>query len=132
MRSLTLDVKVWEPTILDLFRNLGNLYCNSLWEGLLHLDDDWYDSKDIKHLCLVSQIMHVADVVQFCAFCSEDGTTSSLASISKPFPEDSFTVKEKYILGKVMQCTLYIICFVKGKTKPDLVIYDWASIWRKH
>ncbi|KAL5721541.1 ADP-ribosylation factor GTPase-activating protein agd4 [Ranunculus cassubicifolius] len=35
VRSLTLDVKVWEPPILDLFRNLGNNYCNSLWEGLL-------------------------------------------------------------------------------------------------
>ncbi|KAI9075707.1 hypothetical protein K1719_042323 [Acacia pycnantha] len=36
VRSITLDVKVWEPTVLDLFRNLGNAYCNSIWEGLLH------------------------------------------------------------------------------------------------
>ncbi|KAF7827528.1 ADP-ribosylation factor GTPase-activating protein AGD4-like isoform X1 [Senna tora] len=36
VRSITLDVKVWEPTILDLFRNLGNAYCNLVWEGLLH------------------------------------------------------------------------------------------------
>jgi Arf-GAP/coiled-coil/ANK repeat/PH domain-containing protein len=44
VRSLTLDVKVWEPTILDLFRNLGNGYCNSVWEELLHhLDDDRYN-----------------------------------------------------------------------------------------
>ncbi|KAK0574521.1 hypothetical protein LWI29_024917 [Acer saccharum] len=35
VRSLTLDVKVWEPTILDLFGALGNAYCNSLWEGSL-------------------------------------------------------------------------------------------------
>lgn len=43
VRSLTLDVKVWEPTILDLFRKLGNAYCNSVWEELLHLEDDGYD-----------------------------------------------------------------------------------------
>ncbi|KAK9935709.1 hypothetical protein M0R45_022797 [Rubus argutus] len=30
VRSLTLDVKVWEPTIVDLFCNLGNAYCNSV------------------------------------------------------------------------------------------------------
>ncbi|KAJ8759370.1 hypothetical protein K2173_006890 [Erythroxylum novogranatense] len=35
VRSLTLDVKVWEPTILELFQSLGNAYCNSVWEGLL-------------------------------------------------------------------------------------------------
>ncbi|PIA64147.1 hypothetical protein AQUCO_00201439v1 [Aquilegia coerulea] len=37
VRSITLDVKVWEPPILDLFHNLGNAYCNSVWEELLHL-----------------------------------------------------------------------------------------------
>lgn len=40
VRSLTLDVKVWEPTILDLFRALGNTYCNSVWEELLLLQDE--------------------------------------------------------------------------------------------
>ncbi|KAK2979935.1 hypothetical protein RJ640_007078 [Escallonia rubra] len=34
VRSITLDVKVWEPVILDLFRTLGNSYCNSVWESL--------------------------------------------------------------------------------------------------
>ncbi|KAM7484801.1 hypothetical protein LguiA_000810 [Lonicera macranthoides] len=38
VRSIRLDVKVWEPTILDLFRTLGNSYCNSLWESLLRID----------------------------------------------------------------------------------------------
>ncbi|TKY67701.1 ADP-ribosylation factor GTPase-activating protein AGD2 [Spatholobus suberectus] len=40
VRSITLDVKVWEPTILELFDNLGNAYCNSIWEGLLLLDHE--------------------------------------------------------------------------------------------
>ncbi|KAI4385824.1 hypothetical protein MLD38_003817 [Melastoma candidum] len=35
VRSVTLDVRVWEPTILDLFKVLGNTYCNSIWEALL-------------------------------------------------------------------------------------------------
>lgn len=37
VRSVTLDVKVWEPTVLDLFQALGNAYCNSVWEELLPL-----------------------------------------------------------------------------------------------
>ncbi|XP_057870468.2 ADP-ribosylation factor GTPase-activating protein AGD3 isoform X2 [Cryptomeria japonica] len=35
VRSLTLDVKVWEPSVLNLFQSLGNTYANSLWEELL-------------------------------------------------------------------------------------------------
>ncbi|KAJ4897465.1 ADP-ribosylation factor GTPase-activating protein AGD1 [Raphanus sativus] len=35
VRSLTLDVKVWEPSVLTLFQSLGNLYVNSVWEELL-------------------------------------------------------------------------------------------------
>ncbi|KAG6429396.1 hypothetical protein SASPL_107447 [Salvia splendens] len=37
IRSVTLDVKVWEPTVLELFQILGNTYCNSVWEELLPL-----------------------------------------------------------------------------------------------
>ncbi|XP_020524998.1 ADP-ribosylation factor GTPase-activating protein AGD4 isoform X1 [Amborella trichopoda] len=40
VRSLTFDVKVWEPAIMDLFRELGNAYCNSVWEGLLQVEDE--------------------------------------------------------------------------------------------
>ncbi|XP_057456605.1 ADP-ribosylation factor GTPase-activating protein AGD4-like isoform X2 [Lotus japonicus] len=40
VRSITLDVRVWEPTIMELFNNLGNAYCNSVWEGLLLLDSE--------------------------------------------------------------------------------------------
>ncbi|XWS51494.1 hypothetical protein CRYUN_Cryun12cG0181200 [Craigia yunnanensis] len=36
VRSLTLDVKVWEPSVLALFQSLGNIYANSIWEELLH------------------------------------------------------------------------------------------------
>lgn len=36
VRSLTLDVKVWEPSVLTLFQSLGNVYVNSVWEELLN------------------------------------------------------------------------------------------------
>ncbi|KAF3443063.1 hypothetical protein FNV43_RR16984 [Rhamnella rubrinervis] len=36
VRSLTLDVKVWDHSILTLFQSLGNTYTNSIWEELLH------------------------------------------------------------------------------------------------
>uniref|UniRef100_M1CXI4 Gcn4-complementing protein n=1 Tax=Solanum tuberosum TaxID=4113 RepID=M1CXI4_SOLTU len=43
VRSITLDVRIWEPTILDLFRTLGNSYYNSMWEKLLQLPSDGFN-----------------------------------------------------------------------------------------
>ncbi|KAK2435166.1 ADP-ribosylation factor GTPase-activating protein AGD4 [Trifolium repens] len=42
VRSITLDARVWEPTILELLNNLGITYCNSIWEELLLLGDERY------------------------------------------------------------------------------------------
>ena len=35
IRSLTLDVRVWEPNVLGLFQKLGNTTANQVWEGKL-------------------------------------------------------------------------------------------------
>ncbi|KAG8365716.1 hypothetical protein BUALT_Bualt17G0000900 [Buddleja alternifolia] len=70
VRSITLDVKVWEPTVLDLFKALGNVYCNSVWEELLPLQKDTKpDSGD-------------------------------LPLVIKPSPRDAIDQKEKYIQAK--------------------------------
>ncbi|KAH0695482.1 hypothetical protein KY285_022579 [Solanum tuberosum] len=73
VRSITLDVRVWEPTILDLFRTLGNSYCNSVWEELLQLPSDGLTNVD------------------------------AIQSASKPSPKDAFHEKEKYILAKYVE-----------------------------
>lgn len=74
VRSIILDVKVWEPSILDLFRNLGNTYCNSIWEGL------------------------------FLADTGRDNTQHALAtSIPKPSPKDANQLRERYIQAKYVE-----------------------------
>ncbi|XP_039159405.1 ADP-ribosylation factor GTPase-activating protein AGD4 isoform X3 [Eucalyptus grandis] len=73
VRSLTLDVKVWETTVLDLFHALGNSYCNSLWEGLLQ-------DETVKEV--------------------SDG---AVPSMSKPCPDDAVSHKEKYIHAKYVE-----------------------------
>ncbi|XP_061989934.1 ADP-ribosylation factor GTPase-activating protein AGD4-like [Rosa rugosa] len=79
VRSITLDVKVWEPTIVDLFRNLGNAYCNSLWEGKLLLKNERLD-----------------------------GPNAIRASISKPCPQDAIQHKEIYIQAKYVEKVMVI------------------------
>ncbi|KAH9771454.1 ADP-ribosylation factor GTPase-activating protein AGD4 [Citrus sinensis] len=79
VRSLTLDVKVWEPTILDLFGSLGNAYCNSIWEGLLLLKDREVDKSN-----------------------------TTIPSVRKPCSKDVFHYKEQYINAKYVEKLLVI------------------------
>lgn len=73
VRSITLDVKVWEPTILDLFSALGNAYCNSVWEELL------------PH------------------YARKDQPNKIITSITKPCADDAIFQKEKYIQAKYVE-----------------------------
>lgn len=79
VRSLTLDVKVWESTILDLFGSLGNAYCNSIWEGLLLVKDREVDKSN-----------------------------TTIPSVRKPCSKDVFHYKEQYIHAKYVEKLLVI------------------------
>ncbi|MQL97558.1 hypothetical protein Taro_030257, partial [Colocasia esculenta] len=74
VRSLTFDVKAWEPTILDMFRALGNSYCNSVWEERLQSQLQRKDELDL-----------------------------SFTSINKPEPRDPISRKEKFIQLKYVE-----------------------------
>ncbi|XP_010530854.1 PREDICTED: ADP-ribosylation factor GTPase-activating protein AGD3 isoform X2 [Tarenaya hassleriana] len=74
IRSLMLDVRVWEPSVISLFQALGNTFANSVWEELLH-----------------SRSARV-----------ELGFTGSDKPriLGKPNYADSISIKEKYIHAK--------------------------------
>ncbi|KAJ3682307.1 hypothetical protein LUZ60_014880 [Juncus effusus] len=81
VRSLTLDVKVWDPVVIDLFQNLGNSFCNSVWEeSLLQNHNQKTDESD---KCVFPQA-------------------------GKPNPNDSFSKKEKYIQSKYVDQSFII------------------------
>ncbi|XP_059285469.1 ADP-ribosylation factor GTPase-activating protein AGD3-like isoform X1 [Lycium ferocissimum] len=79
VRSLALDVKVWEPSVITLFQALGNVFVNSIWEGLLH-PRRTFQADEIPMRFLESH-KHK----QF--FC-------------KPSDDDHISVKEKFIHAK--------------------------------
>lgn len=80
VRSLTLDVKVWEPSVISVFQSLGNAYANSVWEELLR-------SKGAFH-------------VDLSAVSSLKADKSQQLFISKPSAADSIAIKEKFIHAK--------------------------------
>uniref|UniRef100_A0A1D1Y315 ADP-ribosylation factor GTPase-activating protein AGD3 n=1 Tax=Anthurium amnicola TaxID=1678845 RepID=A0A1D1Y315_9ARAE len=79
VRSLTLDVKVWEPSVINLFQSLGNTFANSIWEEQLPL---------------------------LCKTCDDTSPSFSKLDkkrqmlISKPHHTDSISTKEKFIQAK--------------------------------
>ncbi|XP_050119620.1 ADP-ribosylation factor GTPase-activating protein AGD3-like isoform X2 [Malus sylvestris] len=77
VRSLTLDVKVWEPSVINLFQSLGNAFANSVWEELLQ-----------------SRSAFQVDLI------STGSDKKQLVFISKPGQSDSIPVKEKFIHAK--------------------------------
>ncbi|KAF9689022.1 hypothetical protein SADUNF_Sadunf01G0048700 [Salix dunnii] len=80
VRSLTLDVKVWEPSVISLFQSLGNAFANSVWEELLQ-------SRSALQAELIPTVSFKSDKPQ-------------LLFISKPNPADSISIKEKFIHAK--------------------------------
>ncbi|XP_047331932.1 ADP-ribosylation factor GTPase-activating protein AGD3-like [Impatiens glandulifera] len=79
VRSLTLDVKVWEPSVINLFQALGNVFVNSIWEGLLQ-----------------ARRTVQADEVRM-KFVEYD---KQKQFFNKPRPDDHISVKEKFIHAK--------------------------------
>ncbi|MED6210864.1 hypothetical protein PIB30_068175 [Stylosanthes scabra] len=78
VRSLTLDVKVWDSSVLSMFQSLGNLFANSVWEDLLH-------SKATKDETLDG---------------SSKNTKTKLFHARKPAYDDPISLKERFIHAK--------------------------------
>jgi Arf-GAP/coiled-coil/ANK repeat/PH domain-containing protein len=79
VRSLTLDVKVWEPSVINLFQSLGNMYANSIWEELLEIGQDSVECNS-----RLNDHEHKAYYI----------------SINKPSARDTLSTKEKFIQSK--------------------------------
>ncbi|KAE8730306.1 ADP-ribosylation factor GTPase-activating protein AGD1 [Hibiscus syriacus] len=88
VRSLTLDVKVWDPSVISLFQSLGNTFANSVWEELLH-------SRSAFHVDLTLTGFYKSDKPQ-------------LLLMGKPCHSDSISVKEKFIHAKLDSCILIL------------------------
>ncbi|XP_041011024.1 ADP-ribosylation factor GTPase-activating protein AGD2-like isoform X5 [Juglans microcarpa x Juglans regia] len=98
VRSLTLDVRVWEPTVLDLFRNLGNSFCNSIWEELLLHENERIDE-----------------------------SRTMMASVTKPCPKDVISCKEKYIQSKYVE-RLLVVREVGASGIPSHASKIWQAV----
>ncbi|XP_015076145.1 ADP-ribosylation factor GTPase-activating protein AGD3 isoform X1 [Solanum pennellii] len=80
VRSLTLDVKVWEPSVIALFQSLGNTFANSVWEESLQARG--------------------AFQVNVSAASSYRSDKQQQLYISKPSHADPISTKEKFIHAK--------------------------------
>ncbi|KAK8655319.1 hypothetical protein V6N13_107901 [Hibiscus sabdariffa] len=107
VRSLTLDVKVWEPSVISLFQSLGNTFANSVWEELLH-------SRSTFHVDLTLTGFYKSDKPQ-------------LLLTGKPCHSDSISVKEKFIHAKYAE--KLFVCKPKDEQRPQSVAQQiWEAV----
>ncbi|XVE92684.1 hypothetical protein REPUB_Repub01dG0120800 [Reevesia pubescens] len=107
VRSLTLDVKVWEPSVISLFQSLGNTFTNSVWEELLQ-------SRSAFHVDLTLTGFYKSDKPQ-------------LLLTGKPCHSDSISVKEKFIHAKYAE--KLFVRKTKDKQHPHSVAQQvWEGV----
>ncbi|KAL8464394.1 hypothetical protein ACS0TY_034066 [Phlomoides rotata] len=103
VRSLTLDVKVWEDSVITLFQALGNVFVNSIWEGLLRA------SRTVQ-----------ADEIPIRSFESD----KYKQFFTKPHHTDHISVKEKFIHAKYADK-----CFVPRLKDYQHVLSVAEQLW---
>ncbi|CAK9195534.1 unnamed protein product [Sphagnum jensenii] len=84
VRSLTLDVRVWEPSVISYFQSVGNAYANSIWEEGLSIEGS------TRNLSLGQS-------------AERDYCGAMDAPIVKPHVRDSLSIKEKFIQAKYVE-----------------------------
>ncbi|CAL9754446.1 unnamed protein product [Musa acuminata subsp. burmannicoides] len=83
VRSLTLDVRVWEPSVINLFQSLGNTVANTIWEESFPSTSNG-KCENVSSFCIVDK-------------------TQGYYCINKPKHSDPITVKEKFIQAKYVE-----------------------------
>ncbi|KAH9623708.1 hypothetical protein KSS87_013422 [Heliosperma pusillum] len=82
VRSLTLDVRVWAPSVISLFQSVGNTFANSVWEEFLH-DENFSESDERPTI-----------------FPKTEAQAHKPAFMKKPAHNDPVAVKELFIHAK--------------------------------
>ncbi|XP_047944708.1 ADP-ribosylation factor GTPase-activating protein AGD3-like [Salvia hispanica] len=103
IRSLTLDVKVWEPSVISMFQALGNVFVNSIWEGLLRAN------RTIQ-----------ADELPIRSFESE----KYRQFFTKPHHAGQTALKEKYITAKYVEKS-----FVPKLKESEQLVSAAEQLW---
>ncbi|KAJ7957177.1 ADP-ribosylation factor GTPase-activating protein [Quillaja saponaria] len=106
VRSLTLDVKVWDPSVLTMFQSLGNIFSNSIWEELLQSRSTFQTNE--------------------MPFGPVKSDTKKVLLMKKPNHDDPISVKEKFIHAKYSEKA-----FVRHiKDKHELILVA-QKVWER-
>lgn len=84
---MALDVKVWEPSVITLFLALGNVFTNSIWEGLIQASKTFQADEIPKRFIFnlfkcetISCNLFKIIILVYVGFLSSKGTKNSFPS----------------------------------------------------
>lgn len=67
VRSLTLDVRVWEPSVINLFQSLGNRFVNKIWEEMLPSPNSGHAEDNLRYYYVCFESLY--EVLQCLLYC---------------------------------------------------------------
>lgn len=129
VRSLTLDVKVWGPSMLGLFLATGNAFVNGLWDSKLQNsgqsnDSDIWDAKDdVPWMRGLSLFPEASRGSAARGAAGAAGTASNFCG-KKPEAYDPLSEKENYITLKYVQRA-----FVRAQKAPEGSLGWQEALW---
>uniref|UniRef100_A0A061R5X4 Arf-GAP with coiled-coil, ANK repeat and PH domain-containing protein n=1 Tax=Tetraselmis sp. GSL018 TaxID=582737 RepID=A0A061R5X4_9CHLO len=122
VRSLTLDVRVWEPSVVQMFQQLGNQFVNSVLEEKAprrtnDQEDTWLWSADSDG----------EDEVADSAIMSRDtlADAGGLRATCKPSAGDGLAEKEKFAVAKYIDRRFTAPCAVRPEELRETL---WEAV----
>ncbi|GJP59874.1 hypothetical protein CLOP_g15667 [Closterium sp. NIES-67] len=138
VRSLTLDVRVWEAPVIALFKALGNEFANTVWEEILQR----------RSTCAIDEQSESAELGSD-APCESTGqqqqgrasgqpqgahgtpNSSSLCAAEggKPSPGDPVAMKERFIQAKYVERRFLVSGTQQYGGREQAEEQLWQSVW---
>lgn len=124
VRSLTLDVRVWEPSVISYFQAVGNAYANTIWEEQLTADgrslDESRCAKTIYWFFFISLhvLLHFSKSNSFCEVLFAEGQTTIGTDLLLMLQEGNQIPETQYQSRKNLsrqRFVLYTMRFIAGQ-----------------
>ncbi|XP_024534953.1 ADP-ribosylation factor GTPase-activating protein AGD3 isoform X2 [Selaginella moellendorffii] len=112
VRSLTLDVRVWEPSVIGLFQSIGNAFANSMWEEQL---PKWEGERSRNNKNALTA-----------GSATERGNVGTDMKV-KPDARDPLAVKEKFIFAKYVE-KRFVVKMKLDPRGPSVARRIWDAV----
>ncbi|KAL4420567.1 hypothetical protein ABPG75_010223 [Micractinium tetrahymenae] len=129
VRSCTLDTRVWEPSVLGLFQELGNQFANSVWEGSGTAAAGGSGGAAAASLNPWSAESDDSEDEQALGMAARRRSSVDAGPSARPGPTAPLADKERWIAGKYVE-KRHLACPAGARGAQQLQDWLWDAVAR--